>query len=623
MKKNLFIFHFNWANVVLYSFFISYGYFGAMTYGFNQGASYANLLFQIIIQLMIVLIPLILFSALSSKRLKLYDDSLSISFDEAMVFFASFICLFVFLFDRLNFSLFSDEISYAASSHGQSIFILFSLDQYINFPNNLNFQYLVQLSSFILLISIVFLYLIASKLSWRNKVIIISLIVLIGRLIFIAMGGNQSPHPPMHLIPSFVFGSLFGIRDIVFKTSHLFIYSIFITCLYKNIKVNLGQTLSIAIVFCISTIPIAVGMSSDIEHSIWSYYFFTIVMIELTINKSPNYIRLISLVSIGALMRQPVFLAIIPIICIALYDLMRTENKLNCFYTYFFKFLPLLLFFPFLIKNLFFGPPDNQFELSAADTGQISFFINQIEYSIQSGEVFQNAFLLFPVWCFFIIPIAFLDPFKSLIKVNFPFLFFFLALIILFYSIESGLWGLPKYQIEMTAPFVVVGLINFILFLAKKKTPLYFLVISLLCLTTINLSYYHSNNEYSTYRSTVLPYEYKEAYKYINEKGLSASTYSIGTTYGIMPEIMNGYSTNEVLIAKKIYDRLRGFKGVRKYSHKDISSIIKDKSISAVILGFSAHKDKYVEAFQLSGWRLSKKFGNAFNFNDGVIILER
>ncbi|MDA8691938.1 hypothetical protein N9M18_02280 [Candidatus Pseudothioglobus singularis] len=322
-------------------------------------------------------------------------------------------------------------------------------------------------------------------------------------------------------------------------------------------------------------------------------------------------------------MRQPILFAIIPILYIALSDLISAKNKLNCIYSYAFKFSPLLLFLPFLIKNLVFGLSDNQFDFVSTDSSQISLFINRIKYAIVSGKVFQNALSLFPLWCLLIIPIAFLNPFKSLIKLNFSLIFLFLALIILFYSIAPGLWGLTKYQVEITAPFVVLGIINMIWYLKSRKNYYYLLIIFLFGLSVLNINYYNSNKEYSTYQSSIIPLNFGDAYSYINNQGLSASTYSIGTTYGIMPEIMNGYSQSEVFSAKRIYDSQRVESGERLYSYKNIDSIIKNPKILSVILGFTGHKKEFIEIFQLNGWRLTQEFDNGYGDISKVFILER
>ena len=42
-------------------------------------------------------------------------------------------------------------------------------------------------------------------------------------------------------------------------------------------------------------------------------------------------------------------------------------------------------------------------------------------------------------------------------------------------------------------------------------------------------------------------YNYKQAYKYVLENGVSRSTYSIGATYGILPELISGYSISEFI----------------------------------------------------------------------------
>tara|TARA_B100000787_G_scaffold167879_1_gene155530 strand:+ start:4655 stop:6559 length:1905 start_codon:yes stop_codon:yes gene_type:complete len=623
IKKISFTFNFNWANIILFSFFLCYGYYGAITFGISHNIDFIHSLFLVLIQFLLIIVPLIVFAFIAGSRLKKFDDSFTILLEDVIVFLFLFLFLFFALNDRLNFSLFSDEISYVKTAHGQSIYMLFILEQFFVFPANLNFQYLVQFVSFGLLAGIALLFFLSNKLIWKNKVILITTILVIGRFIFVLKGGNQSPHPPIHLIPSFIFGSLFGVRDIFFKIGHLFIYSIFLTYFYKLCRVKINVALSSAITLSVCTLPIAFGMSSDIEHSIWSYYFIIIIMMELVVKREPNLLRLVCLVSIGALMRQPIFLTIIPIIYLSIKEGFNINFKIIEYKKYLIRFAPLLLFLPFLLKNILYGLADNQFDFSELESDDVSFFFSRIIGAFDSGGIFKTVFYLFPIWLIAMIPFAFIGPFKWRGELSIPFFLLFITLLFLFYSIAPGLWGMPKYQVEITAPFIVLGIVNFIFLLNNKKINKVFLFIMLISLSVMNIFYYSSNIVYSSSRSSITPFNYSNAYKYIDSQSLSAATYSIGSTYGIMPEIMNGYSSSEIFSAQKIYSGQRNFEGIRLYSHKDITSITDNSQILAVLIGFTSHKNEYIDNFLLNGWKLTQRFNNGYDNNSDVVILER
>ena len=620
MKKISFTFNFNWANIILYSFFICYGYYGAITFGITNNIDFIYLVTQVLIQFLFIIIPLIAFCFIAGSNLKKFDDSIVISLEDIVAFLLLFLFLFFILFDRLNFSLYSDEISYVATAHGQSIYILFLLEQFFTFPANLNFQYLVQFTSLTLFLGIVLLFFLSNKLVWRNRVMLIASILVIGRLVFVIKGGNQSPHPPIHLIPSFLFGSLFGVRDIIFKIGHLFVYCTFLTYFYKLCRAQLNIALSAAITLSVCTLPIALGMSSEIEHSVWSYYFFVIIMMELVTKSAPNLLRLICIVSIGALMRQPILFAIIPITLLSIKEGINTNFKLKEYSNYLLRFSPILLVLPFLFKSIVLGVPDYLFEVP---TNEPYFFFNRIIEAFKSGVVYKTVYSLFPIWLILFIPFAFISSFKLRWELNASIFTLFIALIILFYSTTPGIWGLPKYQVEMTAPFVVIGIVNLIFLLANKKINKLFLIIALIGLSIMNFVYYNSTTIYSTARSNIIPFNYSDAYKYIDSQGLSASTYSIGSTYGIMPEILNGYSSSDIFSAQEIFSGQRNSEGHNLYSHKDVASIIDNPRILAVLIGLISHKNEYIDNFLLNGWKLTQKFNNGYDNTNDVVIMER
>ena len=175
----------------------------------------------------------------------------------------------------------------------------------------------------------------------------------------------------------------------------------------------------------------------------------------------------------------------------------------------------------------------------------------------------------------------------------------------------------------MTAPFVVIGIVNLIFLIANKKINKLFLIIALIGLSIMNFVYYNSTTIYSTARSSIIPFNYSDAYKYIDSQGLSASTYSIGSTYGIMPEIMNGYSSSDIFSAQKIYSGQRSSEGHKLYSHKDVASIIDNPRILAVLIGLVSHKNEYIDNFLLNGWKLTQKFNNGYDNTNDVVIMER
>ena len=140
MKNNFIKINFNWANVIVYSFFLSYGFYGAFTLKYN---SEMNFIYDFLIQSIVVIIPFVIFSIISGLRLEGFRDSITLHKKDILIYLF-FLGLFAIIsLDRLDFSLFSDEISYVGTAHGQTIHILTVLSRHFNLPD-FNFQYIVQ-----------------------------------------------------------------------------------------------------------------------------------------------------------------------------------------------------------------------------------------------------------------------------------------------------------------------------------------------------------------------------------------------------------------------------------------------------------------------------------------------
>ena len=547
MNKTLFKFELSWANVVIYSFFITYGYYGAVTIKPIIDSSSISIFYQFISQLILVLIPLIIFSLIANLNLEKYRDTLSIYKEDIAIFLFCLAFFYIIIFDRINFALYSDEISYVGSAHAQAIYLLYELNNLLPLPSDTNFQFLVQFTSFILLIGLVIFFLFTNRLKSIYKVLMIILLLTISRYVFFLKGVNGSPHPPLHLMPSFLFGSFFGIKDIVFRFGHLIVFSLFSTILYRLCRRVISREVSVLLIISVGTIPIILEISPVIEHSIWSYYFFTIVMLELMTSTAPNYLRLVAFVSVGALMRQPILLALLPIVCHIIYDGVKFNFSLKSLKSYLLIASPILLFIPFLFRSIIYGTP------ATGSVDNSPFIIDRLLDAIQSGAIYITTYNAFPLWWILILPLAFLLPYKGRKELSFYFLLLLLGLFLIFNTIAPGLWTYHNYQVEKIAPFLVIGIVNLTIFLERSKNIKPLLLICLGLIVIMNLSEYKKPKAFISNQSVTTPFNYSDAYKYIISEDLSSATYSIGSTYGIMPEIMNGYSTSNIFNARNIY----------------------------------------------------------------------
>lgn len=122
-----------------------------------------------------------------------------------------------------------------------------------------------------------------------------------------------------------------------------------------------------------------------------------------------------------------------------------------------------------------------------------------------------------------------------------------------------------------------------------------------------------------------VPYEYKKAYRFIKDAGLEEVTYSIGATYGILPEIMNGYSLDAIQASYDIYvgQELAKRESIRLGDVLDLVDLIdRDTRIEAVMLGAVPDKKHLIENFSRKRWVKIAEFEN-MRFGTKIVILRR
>ena len=151
LQKSEFILNFNWASVLFVSFFLAYGYYGAITPDLVQ---LKGDIASSAVVLGVLTSILVFFGVLASKALGEYWDSIRLRGVDLLVFLLSFAVFFSVSYSKLQYSLYSDEISYSATSHGHSIRLTMVLSGYTHALDDVPFQYLVQTISLILLISL-------------------------------------------------------------------------------------------------------------------------------------------------------------------------------------------------------------------------------------------------------------------------------------------------------------------------------------------------------------------------------------------------------------------------------------------------------------------------------------
>jgi hypothetical protein len=631
-SKLLVTFEFNWAWVIFFAFFIAYGYYGALAPGYsayktNFMAALGQMAFLCGIQITL--------GWVAWKKSGYFKDSISIYLRDLLVYTSLLLIGFVLSYERLQYSLFSDEISYAGSAHGHGIHIVLALAKYFPVLGGVTAQYLIQAVSFSMLASVGALIFFSSRWTPKTRIIIFVILLMLGRIVFAIKGGNGSPHPPLHLLPLFLTGSLFGLSDLSFKLSYFLTYAIFLTVLYRMLLRLFSSSVSYITVLAIGTIPLLSYLSTVVEHSFWAFICFTLIFVEIITSPKLNFTRLISFASIAVLMRQPTFLALLPIFLLLVAEIYQLGLIGRWLRSSWVIFLPLLLFLPFLVASLLYGTP------STDALGQGS-MLERVKMAAESGVILDSVSRSIPLWWLIFLPFAFVPLSVSTVSRNIGYLLFGIMAIMVYYSINPSLWGYAKYQAEYAAPVVIAGLLSLMARVKQLKQAKFISVTCTSMLLTLNVMELVGQSHLKKIESQYLekkfnvsldadeikhlvaaiPYEYKQAYTFIRQERLDGSTYSIGATYGILPEVMNSLSVQAV---RASYDIYTGQETNRLNSSKTslrIGMIEADYRIQAVMIGAISGKQELIEDFRQRHWKQVAEFKN-MQYGTTVLIMRR
>lgn len=627
------VLEFNWAWVAFYAFFLAYGYYGALAPGLLQ---FKAELLPYTGQLFMLAGVQIGLGWAAWKGAAKFNDSLSVTARDVLVFISLALMLLTFSFDRLQFSLFSDELSYAGSAHGHGIYLAMAVARHFPALDGYVFKYLVQTASLLLVVAITVLFYVSGRWSPKVRITVFVSLLVLGRLIFAIKGGNGSPHPPLHLVPPFVVGTLMGISDISFKLSYYLAYIGFLTLLCKMLIRISTWNIAYLATLTIGTIPLLSNLSTVVEHSFWSFLCFSLVFTEIVTSAKLSYARLICLVSILTMMRQPSFLALVPVFLLYALETYRVGFIKQRLGECTLLFLPLLLFLPFLASSLMHGTP------STIPLEQSSNF-DRVFQAIGNGIVWDSVSRAFPLWWLAFIPFCFVPLQRKSLSLNIAFILFLALAIYVYYSIHVSLWGYAKYQAEYAAPLAIAGFL--LLLKAVTERDVHRLVLLsgltfLLVLNTMKLTeqnyrddmweqspeaeYGKVGDEFGLLKSgmTAIPYEYKSTYAYIKQIRLSENTYSIGATYGVLPEIMNDYTSRAVRASYEIYFGQKANRLETAAPAEDVDMIESDSRIKAVIVGSTEKKQELVAGLNGRGWRNVAEYRNS-RYGTSVAILKR
>ncbi|MDP1955350.1 MAG: hypothetical protein Q8K71_12785 [Polaromonas sp.] len=633
INKVSLVIKFNWAEVLFYGFFVAYGFFGAAT------PSHTNFISNVgvgILQIGLLSFFLALLGVMAWKWGSEYQDLIVVSGKDLLAFAGISLLLFGLSYQSLGQSIQGDESAYLMLAYGHAIKVLLKFGDHFAIVKEWPVKYLVQLISLSLVAGLVFFIWASRKLEWPKRIAVVLITMLFCRILIMYFGGNPSPHPPLGGGLLLISGSLFGINDFALKSGYFVGYVIFIFGAFKIVNKVAPWCVSLLFALSIGTIPLSLHLAAIVENSIWSLICFTLIMLELAVGKHANLVRLASLVSIMTLFRQSIFIGYVPILIIFAASWRRGSE--SDFRKRLLKIaLPSIVFIPFLMQSIIQGTP------STAALGDQTDQLGRVIGAFESGIIFVSIANSVSIFWILFIPFAFIFWGRYRAQ-GLAFLSFFVVALVLYYSIHPGLHGLAKYQAEYAVPFMIMGalicfqismslhkkelialLLVFImgfntytyLEIPERNRPIDELIDSLGQASRVYDNGYHILCGY--------PYEFGRAYDDVKKLGLTGGSYTIGVTYGVFLEIINGYSLKAVQEAESIsrlQKKLNEKTNPESLAKSAVENIEKDPRIKTVMLGAIQKRRELIDEFVSHGWTMHAKYENML-YGSSVIVMTK
>lgn len=605
-QNNGFSFRINIPAVLIAFVVISYGYFGAL--------GNLNSLIQIPLTLTLMsLIAYLVNNWLNERNVNIKELRFSKIDVQGILIITTF--WLIILLPRLNEQITGDQLFYSMYSQSHAIYLTEKLGKNFNFIKNLKFSTLLQLVNILTVIAAatIIRYIITNKSNKPLTIAIILLLFLAFRVIVIKAGGGNSPHPPLQLVPLFVSSSLFGYSDFSFRLPQLLGLILISYYIFRNAIQVVTPFNSILIALAAPAIPLLLHVTTLVEGSIWTTLAWSITLLTIvTRNKYNNtdWMLLFSLISIATLMRQSAFIAAIPLVIIYIYS--EREKRTFTIRKLITILSPTFIFLPLLLKSILLGTPATYQGIEAAYIPNHASTIWRVYYAFSEGiaqwvilSTVSIPWLIMSTGCLFILKWNR----KTTIQF-FAILSLLFIAILMFYSVRPILWGMDRYQSEYIIPFVVTGTyLLFVRALSMTSNIKYILSSSIVAYLIYGIFSYMTNEPVHKYSQRFKEfsiqgeqlYDYSSALVAVKDAGHAGKALIVGSTYGVLPEIMAGYSVSEILMTSNS----------RKISSNFLSNPLKpfsNENINIILVSDVDYQDKTLSTLKNSEWMDWKTF---------------
>jgi len=587
--------------------------------------------------------------------------SISLNRKEILILLLIFSLIFILIFSELNIPLFADELAPTLRSVRTSFFasllIIKILD--INLLKEIPLKFIIQ---FLNLSQIIFLLLIFKFYKSKDSLFYLILIISISLILRFSLQDGVH-HPPLNHIFSSTFTTLFSLNHFTVRLSYLVPFFIYLVCIFSEIRKVLDFKTSVFFILSVGTFPFTLIAFVTPDHSIWSSLIFTYLLFYIFINKKIDYRFCVLIISLGILFRITIFSGFILIAVVFIKDFLNNKFelkvKLNDLFIKQKIYLPILLFLPLIIISAY---TTEEIKLPAFDgLNNVNPFFYLIE-AIRSKIIVYSLIKQIPAWYYIFIFFIFFTKNKTEIII------FFLFNLMIYFSIDRGLWGNAKYVLEYGVPFFIFGHFVFTKYIYNKKKYVLISIINIVIIfmNIIDIYKFPSNrldldkmlNQGSSLIANTKDkktkyflkpvYDYDQAYEYLKQKNKETNVLFLGTTYGYLPQTLENFSfkeLNDTAILYKKYESLyfdKKFTELQNANKNDSNSFIENlkkkfKSLRSIIYLFSSEKksvqiknddEVFSELYKLenldyvliANWSYKKRISNILLNNKWILL---
>jgi len=614
---------FNWAAILAFVVFWSFGLFGAPLAMSDSSVSY--IFFALSVLVTMGILTVLLYFLLNPTLSEVYRDRVEVTGRDLLIVLSYFIILLAFSFDDLGRSLVSDEIVHVQNSQFHFRALTYALGLLFGeHIGNVSFKMILWILDVaglgLLLIGLYYF----RRLSWPKAIVVISVFVLI-KLAAAFAGLGRSPHPPFRLFPLWVSGSLLSSTAFAYRLPQFAFLILFMWFVQRILSRSLPILQSWLFGLVVGTIPVLWHTGLIVEPSIWTACIWSMLLLVVVLQqcreKQPAiyWIRWFSLISIFSLMRQSAFVAFVPLGVFFVKWLYDNRHSVE-FSSVFLIIAPIIVMVPFTARSIIIGTPasynPSEVNYIAADTSGLQ----RVVFSLTSGigpRVILNSVMIPWVVCF---GFAFLPLNKQTVVSTGVIFLFFVAGYSIFYLIRPAMWGIGRYQAEYVVPFAVLGLANIVLLMSRLASfsklfnpallllLLYFNGFSFINLPTYNASVdQRQKMSHPNYATVVLShdfYNYEKAIEAVIKCGYSGKTYIVDDYNANFNTVVYGYTMKDFIR----WRRLRNSIIVPWYDHNFPGQVTENHDIGIVLIGRVEDAERIISAFRLLGWKRWKDF---------------